>query len=232
MLRKAVLILYCIFATSKLVSQNEVSVSGVITTSDSSEVVPFVYVFCKNTGHGVMSNLNGIFHLTAKENDTIIFHHTQYFPLKIPVKELKQPQQDLSRVQMKRKFIQLPEVKVMDYSLKPYEKERMDKIIRESKINLYQSLNSPITAMYYTWSRRGRELRKLARIYEELLLEEKIREKLSPDALRKLTGDDQIDYENFRKFCFELRTEDYLFLDGYQLYQKVMDCYRRYKREK
>jgi hypothetical protein len=212
--------------------QNEISISGIISTSDSLENVPFVYVFSKKSGHGVMSNLNGFFHVVAGENDTLIFHHTQFFPLKIAVRNIVEDKSDIKRIYLKRKIFQLPEVKVMDYTLKPYEKERMDKIIRESKFSFSQSLNSPITAMYYAWSRRGNELRKLAKIYEELLLEEKIREKLSPQDLRRLTGDENIDYDAFRKFCFELRAEDYFLTDNYEFYRKVLDCYKRFKREK
>lgn len=229
---KKILLYFLLFLTTFLKSQTDLSISGIISTSDSLENVPFVYVFSKKTGQGVMSNLNGFFHVIAAENDTLFFHHTQFFSLKIPVKNLAEDKNEIKRIYMKRKIFHLPEIKVMDYSLKTYEKERMDKIIRESRFSFTQSINSPITAMYYAWSRRGKELRKLAKIYEELLLEEKIREKLSPQDLRKLTGDENIDYEAFRKFCFELRAEDYFLTDNYEFYRKVLDCYRRYKREK
>jgi hypothetical protein len=211
-------------------AQDFLVLKGIISAEDSAEIVPFAYVYAKSTGQGVMSNLNGFFQITIRKTDTLMVRHSSYFGYSLPVQQI--PDTIFLKIQLKRKIIPLPEVRVMDYSLKPYEKERMEKIIRQSRISVVSSINSPITALYYAFSRRGQELRKLSRIYEEILLEEKIREKLSPATLQQLTGDNTIDYDAFRKFCFEIKNEDFLFLDNYTLYKKVLDCYRRYKKER
>jgi hypothetical protein len=88
-----------------------------------------------------------------------------------------------------------------------------------------------ITALYMQFSKRGKEQRKLAEIFEQILIDEQVAQKLNPEILRKLTGDDNLNFEQFRRYCFSLTDYYILSHDGYDLYYKVMECYYRWKDE-
>jgi hypothetical protein len=107
----------------------------------------------------------------------------------------------------------------------------MEKVIKDSKIKPINALESPITAMYMQFSKRGKEQRKLASIFEQILIDEEVKKKLNPEILRQLTGDDYLEFEKFRRYCFSLTDYYILSHDGYDLYYKVMECYYRWKDE-
>lgn len=122
-------------------------------------------------------------------------------------------------------------VTVTAFKIKPYEREKMQKVIEDSKIKAINAMESPITALYMQFSKRGKEQRKLAAIFEQVLIDEQVAQKLNPEILRKLTGDDYINFEQFRRYCFSLTDYYILSHDGYDLYYKVMECYYRWKDE-
>src|SRR5207342_118059 len=149
---------------------------------------------------------------------------------KFPVSELKIVK-GVYQLVMKRMPYELQEVTVSSFSYKPYEREYMKDIIDRSKMRTISSFQSPITALYMRYSKEGRQVRKLAQIFEQLLIDEQVQKKLSPDILEKLTGDKNIDYEGFRKYCYYVSDEFIIENDGAELYTAVMDCYKKYKRE-
>jgi hypothetical protein len=207
------------------------AIRGIICEKDSNTVMPYVYVINKSTGNGAMSNLEGKFYITAKMEDTIICSYVGYAKEFIPVKSLKKNSKGEYLIMMKTPYINLNTVTVTTFKYKPYERQYMNKIIDESKIRSIDAFQSPFTAAYMAFSKRGRELTKLAKIFEEILIEEEIAKKLNPEIVRNLTGDQKIDYDAFRKYCFELSNQFILSHDGFELYNKVMDCYKRYKSE-
>ncbi len=207
------------------------AIRGVIYEKDSNSVMPYVYVINKTTGAGAMSNLDGKFLISAKILDTIICSYVGYVKEYIPVKELKKNSKGEYVITMKTPYINLNAVTVTSFKYKPYEREYMNKIIDQSHIRTIDALQSPFTAAYMQFSKRGRELRKLAKIFDEILVEEEVSKKINPDIIRKITGDEKLDVEAFRKFCLELSNQFILTHDGYDLYSRVTECYKRYKAE-
>jgi hypothetical protein len=207
------------------------AIRGVIYEKDSNSVMPYVYVINKRTGSGAMSNLDGKFFITAKAEDTIICSYVGYLKEYIPVKTLKKNGKGEYVITMKTPYINLSAITVTSFKYKPYEREYMNQIIDRSQIRAIDALQSPFTAAYMQFSKRGRELRKLAKIFDEILIEEEISKKINPEIIRNLTGDDKLDIEAFRKYCLELSNYYILNHDGFELYNKVMDCYKRYKGE-
>lgn len=202
-----------------------------VTEPDSTSPMAFVYVINQNSGQGQMSDFNGKFVIGADEKDTIVFSFVGYYKLKIPAKDLTTANGSGIKVVMKQTVYNLNQVTVSDFKFKPYEKDYMKRVIEQSHIPLVTSLNSPITALYNQFSRKGKEQRKLAQIFEEIFEKEQVEKKFNAQILRKLTGDDYIDFEAFRKYCFYLSNDYILSHDGYDLYYKVMDCYYRWKDE-
>lgn len=193
--------------------------------------MPFVYIINKLTGTGVMSNAEGKFSIVANQNDTLVCSYVGFAKQLIAVSTLKPNTNGEYSIIMKNRMIQLNTVTISTFKYKPYEKEYMNKIIDESKMRTIDAFQSPITAMYMQFSKRGREIRKLAQIFDEILIEEQVSKKINPEIVRNLTGDQNLDYENFRKYCLELSNYFIITHEGYDLYNKVMDCYKRYKSE-
>ncbi len=224
-------LLIAVLILTKLGIFSQTVIKGKVLEPDSLTPMPFVYVINKKTGNGGMSNAEGKFTIAVEKEDTLIFSYVGYAKQFIAVSGLKQNSEGECNIIMRNRIIKLPEVTISTFSYKPYEKEHMYRIIEQSKIAPIDAVQSPITAMYMQFSRRGKEIRKLAKIYNEILIEEQVSKKINPEIVRKITGDENIDYEAFRRYCIEL--SDYYILqhEGYELYNKVNQCYKRYKSE-
>lgn len=210
----------------------QIAFTGKVVESDSTTLMPYVYIINKTTGNGAMSDEFGKFSIIAEEKDTLICSYVGHSKLQMPINRLKSGNNQLLVV-MKNLPVNLQPVVVSVFKLKPYEKEYMRNIIDETKSKL-KPLNvaqSPITALYMQFSREGKQLRKLSRIFEDLLIEEEVQKKFNPEILRKLTNDEKINYDQFRRYCFEVNNDYILSHDGVELYSKIMGCYKRWKQE-
>ncbi len=203
-----------------------------MTEPDSLTPMPFVYVINAQSGQGQMSDGNGYFSIIANDKDSIIFSFVGYVRLKIPASQLHKEIYKPCKVVMQETVYKLNQVIVSDFKLKPYEKDYMRRVIQGSKIKPMNVIESPISALYSQFSHKGKEQRKLAQIFEEIFIQEEIAKKFNPEILRKLTGDGRIDFEKFRKYCYNLSNDFIINHDGYELYARIMDCYYRWKDEK
>jgi hypothetical protein len=206
-------------------------IKGLVVEGDSATVMPFVYIINKSTGNGTMSDNSGVFYIKTSPDDTLLVSFVGYVKLKIPVNKLKPNANGDVKIVMRKIVYNLGSVTVTGFKIKPYEREKMKKVIEESRIKPVDAMQSPITALYMQFSKRGKEQRKLASIFEQILIEEQVKQKFNPEILRNLTGDETIDFERFRKYCFPLTDYYILNHDGYELYYKVMECYYRWKDE-
>lgn len=204
---------------------------GIVVENDSVTPMPFVYIINKSNGNGTMSDNTGKFTLSSSQNDTLVCSYVGYAKTYIPVKSLK-AENGIVKLVMSLSLINLNTVTVTSFKIKPYERDYMNKIIDESKIRKLDYFSSPISALYMQYSKEGRQIRKLAKIFEDLFEEEQVQKKLSPEILARLTGDDKIDYEAFRKYCYYLSNYYIITHDGFDLYSRVMDCYKAYKSER
>jgi len=207
-------------------------VNGIVLETDSQTVMPFVFVINKANGNGTVSDNEGRFSILVTDKDTLVFSFVGYAKTSIPVAQIKKRNDGVMPVYLNRMPINLGMVNVTSFKIKPYEREYMKDIINRSQISGISAFNSPFTALYMQYSKEGKQVRKLAQIFEELMIEEQVNRKLSPEIIRRLTGDDELDYAAFRKYCFQLSNDYVLSHDGFDLYTKVMDCYRRWKSEK
>jgi hypothetical protein len=219
-----------ILLTSYGFSQN--LIKGIVTESDSTTPMPFVYVINAQTGQGQMSDGNGRFTIVAGEKDSIIFSFVGYIRLKIAAAKLYKGIYKECKVVMEETAYKLNQVVVSDFKLKPYEKDYMKRVIQGSKTTVINAMQSPISALYMQFSQKGKEQRKLAKIFEDIFIQEEVAKKFNAETLRKLTGDESIDFERFRKYCYYLSDDFIINHDGYELYYRVMDCYYRWKEEK
>ena len=199
--KSCILVISIIFLSLQGFAQNVIK--GIITESDSVTPMPFVYVINASNGHGQMSDGNGKFSIVASDRDSIIFSFVGYIRLKISASKLYKGFKE-SKVVMIETAYKLNQVVVSDFKLKPYEKDYMKRVIQGSKTSVVNAMESPISALYMQFSQKGKEQRKLAAIFEEIFIQEAVAKKFNAETLRKLTGDDTIDFERFRKYCYYL----------------------------
>lgn len=207
-------------------------IKGKVVEKDSNSIMPFVYIINKSNGNGTMSDNDGNFTLYLKTDDTLVCSYIGFAKLIIPFKNLVKEPNGIYKLIMTQMPVNLGMVTVNAFIIKPYERDYMNKIIDDSKFKTIDYFQSPITALYMRYSKEGKQIRKLAAIFEDLLIEEEVQKKLSAEILRKLTGDDKIDYEAFRKYCYTCNNQYIISHDGVDLYSRVMECYKRWKDEK
>jgi hypothetical protein len=225
--RQIVVLMLCVVA---LPAWCQRLISGRVISAADSSVMPFVYIINKSNGNGTMSDAEGRFNLAVTARDTVLAAYFGYFKLEVVAEDLLARPGQATLVLRPMPFA-LREVQVNAFRIKPHEREYMEDIIDRSRMRDIDAFSSPITALYMQFSREGKQIRKLARIFEQLLIDELVQKKLSRDILVKLTGDDKIDYDAFRRYCYHL--DDFFIIghEGAELYSKVMDCYRKYKSE-
>jgi hypothetical protein len=210
-------------------SQAQQIIRGTVVEKDSSTLMPFVYIINKSNGNGTMSDNDGRFYLATNENDTLVCSYVGYAKAYVPVKQLKPNAKGEVKIVMSQLPYSLDVVNVTVFKIKPYEREYMKDIIDRSQVRKLSYFQSPITALYMQYSKEGRQVRKLAAIFEKIIIEEQVQKKLSREILVRLTGDENIDYEAFRKYCYYVGDYYINDHDGVELYSKVMDCYKRWK---
>ncbi len=206
-------------------------IRGIVLEKDSSTVMPFVYIINKSNGNGTMSDNDGRFALSTSLQDTLICSFVGFAKLYVPVKKLTPNQKGEVKLVMTQMPINLSQINVTTFAFKAYEREYMNDIIERSKIQKIDYATSPISALYMRYSKEGKQIRKLAKIFEDLMIEEQVQKKLSREILTRLTKDDKIDYFAFRKYCYYVNDYYIISHDGVELYSKVMDCYRKWKAE-
>lgn len=203
---------------------------GKVYDDDSTKVLPFVYVINKNSSFGTVSDINGRFDLKVNSEDTLIFSYVGYVKQILSVKEV---QRRGGKIIMKKNIYQLKTVDVKVLKYENYEKDYMKRVIEKSQIPVVDVISSPITALYMQFSKKGREQQKLAKIFEDIFIQEQIQKKINSQVLYQLTGDANVDVEALRKFCGFYMSDYYILNhDGYELYSRVLECYYRYKYEK
>ncbi len=227
---KKILILISLIFFSKNLLNAQFLIKGVVVESDSTTVVPFVYVINKSNGNGTMTDNEGRFSLSTQINDTLICSSIGFSKQYLSVSEaIKTSNKGEVKLVMMKQYINLNTVTVNTFKYKPYERMYMNDIIERSKIRQMDYATSPISALYMRFSKEGKQISKLAKIFESILIEEQVQKKLSKQILTRLIGDDTIDYEAFRKYCYEANDYYIITHEGIELYTKVMDCYRRWK---
>jgi len=195
--------------------------------------MPFVNLINMRNGNGTITDYNGHFSLIAQDNDTLIFSYIGFARKKIPVAQVKNLTDSTKKplkVVMRPIMVNLAPVSVAVTKYKPNEVDYMKRYTKEhKKLTTLQSLESPITALYEQFSRKGKEHRKLREIFERILIQEEVAKKFNPEILRQLTEDEFVDYERFRRYCWYVSDEFILTHEGYDLYAPIMDCYKRWK---
>ena len=234
-LKRLIFFITLIFTASGQISaQHKFLINGVVVESDSLTAMPYVYVINLKTGNGTITDYNGRYTITGTNTDTLMFSFVGYQRkrvqiLKIP--NLTDSTKKFFKVTLQSTAYNLNTMNVTEFKISPTERDYMKRVLSSPSVHGINAITSPISFFYEQFSRKGKERRKLQEIFENIFIQEQVNKKINPEILRNLTGDDNIDYDRFRRFCYSLTDEFILTHDGYDLYEPVMYCYKRWKRE-
>ncbi|MFN6037307.1 MAG: hypothetical protein ACK452_02470 [Bacteroidota bacterium] len=114
------------------------------------------------------------------------------------------------------------------FKIKPNERAYMQRVINRPKVTGLNVAESPITALWQAFSKKGREMQKLELIFKNLLRQEEIEKRLNTEILRKLLNDENITLQKFRIICPEITDDFILYSEAYELYSQVSASYQNY----
>ncbi|WP_317900079.1 carboxypeptidase-like regulatory domain-containing protein [Aurantibacillus circumpalustris] len=226
---RLILVLFCLSASYSKAQQ---ILKGIVFENDSITPLPFAYIINKSNGNGTMTDNDGHFTLTTNSDDTLICSYIGFVKLIIPIKKIAKNAKGEAKLFITRISINLGVVNITTFRFETYEREYMSDIIDRSRIKNINYFSSPISALYMRFSKEGKQIQKLAKIFEDILIEEEVQRKLSREILVRLTGDENIDYFAFRKYCYYVNDYYISSHEGAELYSKVMDCYKNWKAER
>jgi hypothetical protein len=227
----SILIAYPSFAQKQ---ERKFVINGTVLEQDSTTVMPYVYLINSRTGNGTITDFNGKFTIIAQNNDTLMFQYVGYARRKYPValiKNLNDSMKQNLKIVMRSMMVNMQAVTVIANKIKPNEIDYMKRYITQHAAPKgLDAFNSPITALYDQFSRKGKEQRKLQQIFQDILIQEEVAKKFNPEILRQLTEDETINFDDFRRYAWRINNDFIMTHEGYDLYAPIMYYYRQYKK--
>lgn len=208
----------------------DVIVRGMVFDRDSVTPMAFAYVVNKNSTTGTLTDEKGKFSIHIKLGDTLSFSYLGYSVTKFFTNSLKDSVSNSAmnvKIFIKPKINELKQVTIATHSFTKEEKEYYARKADKYKRGSESPLASPISAMYYAWSKKGKELQKLSVLYEQLLIDEVKEHRLSDQKIRELTKNDTMNVKAFLNSCF-LPDQFIVNASDYELYSVVNKYYKEY----
>lgn len=207
-------------------------IHGIVYDKDSITPMPFVYIVNKNSSTGTLSDETGKFQFRINLGDTLVFSFLGYSIIKVNTKPLKDSVKNNSlaiKVFLQPESIQLKDVIIIPNSFTKGTKQFYLGRIAEYKRGITNPIGDPVNALYYALSRKGKELKKLSAIYDQLLIDEMKDYRLSDERIRFITHNDSLNVQAFRRYCF-LPDQFVINASDYDLFFVIHKCYREFIR--
>lgn len=180
----------------------------------------------------MVADAKGAFSFRIHIGDTLAFSYVGYFVTKVYTHTLKDSVKNstlIVRVSLKPKVKELSTVVVTPHAFSKEQKETYKRKIDEYHRGL--SIASPIDALYYTFSKKGKQLKELSLLYDQLLINELKESRLSPERIRSITGNDTLNVQEFLNYCF-LPDQFVVSASDYELFLSINKYYKSYMEEK
>ena len=197
---------------------------------DSITPMQYAYVINKNASNGIVTNDKGEFSLRIHIGDTLCISYVGYFMTTLYTCLLKDSVKNSVlnvKIYLQQKTSQLSAVVIASHSFSKEQKETYQRKIDEYSRGISSPLASPISALYYTFSKKGKELQKLSVLYRQLEVNERKESRLSPDRVRRITGNDTLNVNDFLNYCF-LPDQFIFYASDYDLFLTIKKYYARY----
>ncbi|TAL58383.1 MAG: carboxypeptidase-like regulatory domain-containing protein [Bacteroidetes bacterium] len=232
MLRSFMPVIISVFFVSAF--SQDITVKGTVYDKDSITPMQFAYVINKNSSTGMVANEKGNFTIRIHLGDTLAFSYVGYYVTKVFTHLLKDSVKNAVlnvKAGLKPKARELNPVIIIPHTFSKEQKETYQRKIDEYHRGIASPLASPISALYYTFSKRGKELQKLSFLYDRLLIEEIKESRLSAERIRSITGDDTLNVQLFLNYCF-LPDQFVVSASDYTLFLSVSKYYKQYMEDR
>jgi hypothetical protein len=211
----------------------DVIVKGIVFDKDSITPMQFAYVINRNSSRGIVADEKGSFTIRIHLGDTLCFSYVGYSLTKVFTHLLKDSITGsvlYLKAYLKSKNNELNAITITPHNVSKEQREMYQRKINEYRLGISSPLASPISALYYTFSKKGKELKKLSFLYDQLLIDEVKESRLSPERIRSITGNDTLDTPTFLNHCY-LPNQFVVFASDYDLFFVVHKYYKQYMEE-
>ena len=223
---KLVFAILFVLVSTLTVTAQEITIKGTVFENDSVTTIPFAYVVNKNTKLGIATDQNGDFTIKAKITDTLLISFLGKLPVKISLSSYKNKG---SLIQLKIYLISKPqelkEVTILSIDFSKEQRKQYEKFIYKPKAN--NPVSSPITFLYDRFSKEAQSREKLRQFYEQDLIEEAARKRLTDEIIIRLTGNPAMNFDKMQSICHLSNSYIATALE-YDLYLQVRKCYKSY----
>ncbi len=229
-----------------------VVVSGVVKDADKDSILMFANVYNMRTRRGTVTDKNGKFRYFAMPGDTLWISSMGYFPLHIAISDSLDKITDTFF--LKARTFQIPDVEIL--ALTRYEKLRYDvktmkipqdlqnardnfPVVNQNLMAFYKRdpettglIMSPISALYYAFSKEGKEMRKLAELKRKDAIAEQIEPHFNKEMVHRITGLEGDELTKFMEYCnfsenFLLNAKDFyiieIILEQFEVYSVLKE---------
>lgn len=226
---------------------NQIKILGYVFAEKENEKLPFVHVLNTQNGLGVISDTAGFFTIHIAPTDTLIFQCLGYEPTTYFVSDTVQTNAIFINVPMQQTTFKLQQIDVMALSDKSQFKHdfihlkvpnnEMRIIIpgvtkylerKERVIPVQYTAMSPISAMYYRFSKTGKSLQKYIDLLEQDAIASKAAQKYNKQVVYDLSGFTTDTLNAFYDYM-NLTNNYILKTDEYHIYKRVLDSLPLYK---
>ena len=201
----------------------------------------FAYVVNKNSSSGVVADAKGAFSFSIRLGDTLACSYLGYHVTKIFTHLLKDSVRNSVlhvKAVLRAKAKELSPVLITTHGFSKEIKETYQRKIDEYRREISRPFSiGPtgaglnIDALYYMWSKKGKELQKLSLLYDQLLIDEIKESRLNPERIRNITGNDTLDVKEFLNYCF-LPDQFVVSASDYELFLSVSKYYKQYMEDR
>ena len=195
--------------------------------ADSFSRVPFAVVSIKNKLIATTSDETGYFEIQCDLKDTLVVGHVGYQKRYLPIKKMMDTAGRKAKIYLVRNSVELVPVTISGKRLSEERKEEYKRHLERER----PTISSPISAIYESMSRRGKERTQMDAIYSELLLRDQLETRLPPRKLFLITNDKSVKLDDLLVLCpvssyFVMNAPDYDF------FYHFTQCWDEYKRHR
>ncbi|MCB9251933.1 MAG: carboxypeptidase-like regulatory domain-containing protein [Flavobacteriales bacterium] len=203
----------------------QVRFKGRLVETDSFSKIPFAVVGLKGKLDATITDETGYFELYCNLKDTLVVSHVGFQKLFRSVRNCYDSTKKVNAIYVARKNFDLVPVTITGKRLSKEKVEEYEKHLNRVKPNI----SSPISAIYESLSRRGKERTKMDEIYRGLLLRDQLEQRLPPRKLYLITNDKSVKLDDLLILCpvtnyFVLNASDYVF------FYHFTQCWEEYRR--
>ena len=229
------------------IDSSKVQVLGYVYDQKDMDRLTFVHIVNIESGLGVISDTSGFFKIKMTHADTLLFQSLGYESKLFSLPDSNQSKTLFVNIAMAPTTFKIREIDIMALSNKSQFKHdfihlktenNTKKIMipgvtkyleREERVLPVQyTAMSPITALYYSFSKKGKSLHKYMRLLEEDAVNEKVAEKYNEDVLFDLSRFSEDTLQAFYKHL-DLSNQYILKTDEYNIYKRVLDSVPLYR---